>query len=269
MGTAVLDNLKEIGLTEKEASIYLTLIKKGSLSGYKLSKETGIPSSNIYAMLESLKTKGFVMYTHTNNASKFSAVPMKEVANYTVKKTERALERLNDSLSIYPQMLDMDNVWHIKEFDNTFLKCEEIIKNTQKELLIQIWLEDIKELLPSLKELEARGVPVVAIVFVEGEENEVKIPLKSLYLHPLSNLKKIEMGGRFISLVSDMDQVIFGQILNTSSVEVIWSKSMPIVELASEYIRHDAYCYRYAEKIEELSPELRVKDMEWVRNIYR
>ena len=54
--------LNKIGLTDAEAKVYLTLLQNGSLSGYEAGKLAGVTRSKIYNILESLITKGFILY---------------------------------------------------------------------------------------------------------------------------------------------------------------------------------------------------------------
>ena len=54
------DFLKEIGFSDKEAEIYLALIKVDSDTILDLSRKTKIGRTTIYPIMESLKEKGFV-----------------------------------------------------------------------------------------------------------------------------------------------------------------------------------------------------------------
>ncbi len=52
--------LKSFGLTEKEASLYLSNLELGSASPANISKHAGLNRSTAYVLLESLVEKGFV-----------------------------------------------------------------------------------------------------------------------------------------------------------------------------------------------------------------
>lgn len=74
--------------------------------------------------------------------------------------------------------------------------------------------------------------------------------------------KKEEMGGRFLTLVSDKKEAVFGQIVSDAVSEVIWTKSKPMVAMAAECVRHDLYCYKGADiyisqRQEELGIDIR------------
>ena len=49
-----IDNLISFGLTRQEATIYTALLTHGDMTGYEVSKETGISRSNAYAALSNL-----------------------------------------------------------------------------------------------------------------------------------------------------------------------------------------------------------------------
>ena len=66
-----IESLEKIGLTKPEAKVYLALIElKESRTGV-LCEKSRIPSSNIYAILDSLTKKGFVTYRMQNNIKIF------------------------------------------------------------------------------------------------------------------------------------------------------------------------------------------------------
>jgi sugar-specific transcriptional regulator TrmB len=53
----LLPPLFKLGLTNFEARAYLSLLKQGNVTGYELSKDSGIPSSKIYSVLNHLVRK--------------------------------------------------------------------------------------------------------------------------------------------------------------------------------------------------------------------
>ena len=92
--------------------------------------------------------------------------------------------------------------------------------------------------------------------------------LKNLYFHGMGEEKKKEMGGRWITLVSDFKEVIFGQIISKSIAEVIWTESKPMVMLAGEYVRHDVYFYKSAVTLPNEMKQKFGDDLEKIRDIF-
>jgi len=57
---ALLDELQRLGLTRYEAQAYLALISRNIDTAKQLSRDSGIPRTKIYAVLEGLSNKGWV-----------------------------------------------------------------------------------------------------------------------------------------------------------------------------------------------------------------
>ena len=65
--------LIEIGLSEKEAEVYLSLLEGDSYSILVLSKKTKINRTTIYSVIKSLSEKGLVSETTINTKTNYHA----------------------------------------------------------------------------------------------------------------------------------------------------------------------------------------------------
>lgn len=258
--------LNKIGLTDAEAKVYLTLLKNGSATGYEASKFSAVPRSKIYNVLESLVMKGFILYSGEENTNRYAAVPMDEIAERVRHDTDATLGELEVQLKDYRAETDMDEFWHIKEYENVFAKCLSILKKTKSELLLQIWEEDMPKLLSQIQELENKGIRLGIVYF--GDTKEKEISLKHVCRHGMLEEKRAEMGGRFLTLVSDNQEVVFGQIISDAASEVIWTKSKPMVAMAAECVRHDMYFYKSASLFREQMQEELGEDFHKIREIF-
>lgn len=258
--------LKSIGLTDTESKVYLTLIKHGNTSGYEASKLSGVPRSKIYNTLESLVRKGFIIFSENDGNTRYASIPINEISEKIKRDMNYTLDELDIQLKDYEEVTDLEYIWHIKEYNNVFAKCRNIINRTEKELLIQIWEEDISEILDEVIALQDKGIKIAMVFFSENEKTT--LPINNYVKHGMLKQKYEEMGGRFITLVSDNEQVIFGQILNGNVAEVIWTKSRPMISMAGEYVRHDMYFYRSADIChDEMKKELG-NDYSKIRDIF-
>ena len=61
------DALSNLGLSERESSVYLALLELGQTTTGPLSKKSSIPNSKIYEVLNSLEEKGLVSWVLKNN----------------------------------------------------------------------------------------------------------------------------------------------------------------------------------------------------------
>lgn len=258
--------LKSIGLTDAESKVYLTLIKYGNTSGYEASKLSGVPRSKIYNTLESLVRKGFILFSEKDGNTRYASIPINEISEKIKRDMNYTLDELDIQLKDYEAVTDLEYIWHIKEYNNVFAKCRNIINSTEKELLIQIWEEDISEILDEVVKMQSMGIKIGVVFFSENEKST--LPLNNYVKHGMLKQKYEEMGGRFITLVSDNKQVVFGQILSGNVAEVIWTKSKPMISMAGECVRHDMYFYRSADICkDEMKKELG-NDYSKIRDIF-
>lgn len=88
MSLQIQESLKEFGLTGQEAAIYETLLVNGEMSGYEVSKETGISRSYVYGALVNLVDKG-AAYLIEGDVAKYTPVAMETFCNNTIKNLSK------------------------------------------------------------------------------------------------------------------------------------------------------------------------------------
>ncbi|MBI3334327.1 winged helix-turn-helix transcriptional regulator [Candidatus Pacearchaeota archaeon] len=80
--------LKEIGLTDYESEIYLTLLQYGSLSAYDLAQKTGMYRQATYDALNRLVEKGYVNSIKEGKSQKYKSVRPEMISEYLDEKAE-------------------------------------------------------------------------------------------------------------------------------------------------------------------------------------
>jgi sugar-specific transcriptional regulator TrmB len=96
--------LQEIGLNEKESSIYLALLQVDNASVIEVSKQTKINRSTVYVVLESLMSKGLVSETQVGKKVHYQAEPPERLETY-VERQKMVLEEQQKRLAdIIPQI---------------------------------------------------------------------------------------------------------------------------------------------------------------------
>lgn len=94
--------LTELGFSDGEAEIYLSLLKHGKTSVMQLAKLTGRHRTHIYDTIEKLKQKGLVSETKIDN-KKFILASNPENILFYLKEKEEIAENLVQQLSILEQ----------------------------------------------------------------------------------------------------------------------------------------------------------------------
>jgi len=91
---SLIKTLKNFGLNEKQAKIYLACLELGSASVYKIAQKSGYPRSTCYDVLDGLKQKGLIN-TFLKKKVKFFTV--EDLKNLITLQKEK-LNILEDSL---------------------------------------------------------------------------------------------------------------------------------------------------------------------------
>lgn len=96
--------LEEIGLSEKEAKVYLALLEVDSDTINDLAKKTGINRTTVYPVLESLSKKGLVSEVQKGKITTFSAEPPERLETFMERQKALLTERANRLKDVVPQL---------------------------------------------------------------------------------------------------------------------------------------------------------------------
>ena len=90
--------LRDFGLSDGEAKLYLTILKYPQIEAAQLKEKTPYSMAGIYKMLHALSDKGFVNPSQDNSPIKFTATPLDKTANKFATQG-RKLQRISAKLS--------------------------------------------------------------------------------------------------------------------------------------------------------------------------
>src|SRR5262245_65667787 len=82
INNSVLDavaQLGSLGFGEYEARVYVSLLAHGPLSGYEVSKRSGVPRPNVYPALQRLEERGAVTALAARRGARYAARPAAEL----------------------------------------------------------------------------------------------------------------------------------------------------------------------------------------------
>jgi sugar-specific transcriptional regulator TrmB len=111
---SVVEKLRQVGLTEYEAKVYLALLNTHLSTATKASEKSGVPRTKIYSVLEALKNKGWVR-VYSGVPLLFKAVAPRAVFEKVKGDLERFLESVQTTLK--EEVNDMKEKFVIKRFD--------------------------------------------------------------------------------------------------------------------------------------------------------
>ena len=96
-GKAVVEMLRDFGLSGYEARMYFVLLTLGEAKVTALTKRAYVPQSKGYEILDRLIDKGFAEQIETEKPKKYRAKPLAKVVPRAIAKQERFIKRLNSN----------------------------------------------------------------------------------------------------------------------------------------------------------------------------
>jgi HTH-type transcriptional regulator, sugar sensing transcriptional regulator len=109
----MIEVLKEFGLTDAEAKVYLALLELGSTKAGPLIKKAGMHRATVYDCLKRLMEKGLVSYTLKVKMKFFEAAEPDVLMNLLMEKEEHFKE-------ILPQLKSLRKMVEIKQEVNVY-----------------------------------------------------------------------------------------------------------------------------------------------------
>lgn len=246
----ILETLKKLNFTEYEAKAYLALLEESPLSGYAVAKNSGVPRSKIYEVLDSLAMRGDILVS-LGNTSQYVPIPAKELIKNRRMKSEENFEQAEKFFEKFERSAnDRENIWNITGRGEILDKVKACILSAEKRILLEIWKEDYKELEPELRQAANKGVIVTIIAYGDIESN-----FANVYLHYMGSKITDEYGGRWIVFSGDDSEVVAGIVSLGKDSRAAWTMHVGLVMPITEVMIHDLYLMEIMEKHGELLEE--------------
>lgn len=93
--------LERIGLSEKEAAVYLAALKLGETTVMAISKKSEVKRSTVYTIIDDLKRRGIMAEVHKGLKKKFVAENPRNLLQIVEDNRERLQKYLPDLMNMY------------------------------------------------------------------------------------------------------------------------------------------------------------------------
>jgi sugar-specific transcriptional regulator TrmB len=228
--------LMEIGFSEYEAKAYLALLRENPVTGYQLSKTSGVPRSMIYEVLGKLTGRGAAMTLRRGNSTQYAPVPADEFLTQLLEEQQELIASLKDDLAHLTAAPDLDYVWNIEGHDNIIARAEEMIEQAQEQVYLALQPGTFPELRPALTKAVQQGARVVIYT-----TEELDLPGAQIVATPMSKEALSQAGGLGLILVIDGEEVLIGEWLTATQARASWTSSPLLVFIAEHHLRTDMY----------------------------
>jgi len=242
--------LAEMGLSEYEAKVYLSLLRESPSTAYEIVRLSGVSTSKVYAVLGKLGEKYMLPIVEDEKIKRFLPVEPDDFLNMHRKKVENTITSLERRLAGVRGEKDSLSIWSITEDDYLMLKARRMIDGAGKTIRLSIWKEELDQLEDVVTQAFQNGVQVAIVHF-----GQTRMRAGQVYQHPIEDTVYHEKGGRGFVLVVDSQEVLTGTVYKYGRVEGAWSRNRGFATLAEDYIKHDIYIMkiirRFDRKLQE------------------
>jgi sugar-specific transcriptional regulator TrmB len=244
----LLDRLREIGLGDYEAKLYLALVKRHPASGYELARSSGVPSSKVYEVLGRLQEKDLVFPTDGGGrAKRYVPVDPEEFIDRYRTRVTRALDGLRDELEAIGVDEPVGYIWNVQGRAPLLERTMHLLARAERTVLLSGWDEELTDLAPAIAAAHHRKVRVAVIDY-----GDLPLEAAAVYPHPIKDTIHGEKGGRGLTLCVDSRVALLGLVQDDGGAHGAWSRNRAFVAAAEDYLKHDIYVQKIVGRFHDL-----------------
>ncbi|MCX4296207.1 MAG: TrmB family transcriptional regulator [Lachnospiraceae bacterium] len=219
------EKLVQFGLTRQEANIYLCLLQNKDLSGYEVSKLTGISRSNVYSTLASLVEEG-AAYLLEGETNKYTAVPIEDFCENRIRQLTRLKQELTAQI---PQISDRSEGYiTISSHKHIVDKIYNMLKHVEYRVYLSMPEKYLEQFIPQLEQIAAEGKKVVLLVNTTSG-----IRMKGCILYPL------DKRDNQLRLIVDSSYVLTGEMTGDITDSCLYCGQRNFVNVFKDSLRNE------------------------------
>ncbi|MCZ7663465.1 MAG: hypothetical protein M5U22_11315 [Thermoleophilia bacterium] len=243
----LLSGLQKLGFSQYEAKAYVALLQNPRVTAYELAKQSGIPPSKIYEVVERLLAKKLVATLDLGGHPKYVALDPKEAVGGFRRSYDEVLDFLEGRLE---KLFSRDQgnasyVWNLVERSDIVSRAVEMIENATVEVTLAVWPQELPLVESCLQAADDRGVATAICMYGEGDPG-----VGVVYNHPTDQVVLRDQGSRRMVLVVDHAEALIGYFPEVSEANAVWSTNVGFVQMAHDYIRHDIWVIKLVRRFE-------------------
>lgn len=241
MNQQTVNALEKLGFSSYEARVYIGLLKSNPVTGYQLSKLSGVPRSRIYETLDRLTARGYAVALQSD-PMEFKPLAVKELLVQLQEQFDGALSTLDQELSQISTNQENESTWNLRGRDAILQRARAMITRAQESVYVVGWGETLVNIKPVLVETFQRGVRLVVISCGDFE-----MSCGQHYRHAFE-AELVSQCDTTINLVVDGMEVLIGSTQPVDTCEAAWSHNQALIQITEEYIRHEVYLQKVVER---------------------
>lgn len=241
----IIQKIQSLGFSQYEAKAYVSLVRQGATSAYQVSKESGIPRSRIYEVLNGLEENGVVIKEEINDSVQYSPLPVDVFLESVQSKWNNTYRSISDTLKHFEKTEPMSDirVMTLKGERHILSFCRNLLQRAEKKVVVSLWDKMYGRLEHELKH-KALNCNLKGIVF------QVENPLSGLDIHRKTSYVDNIGENRWFILSIDGREMIYGPSIEER--ETAFYTDDPVhIYLLENYIWHDILVNRLVKRGKE------------------
>jgi len=179
----ILQAIENLGLSAYEAKAYYALLLESPLTGYKLSKVSGVPRSRIYETIEKLMAKGLVL-SQEGDTTLLIPVSLESLLEKKEKESRRNIDFLKEILPQLKKPAEAQGIWSIAGRDRIFETINHLVSLAESHVYLVSFDSDIVYFESALSDSDGARVAVTknpGIIHVAEDYIKHEIFLSQLF----------------------------------------------------------------------------------------
>lgn len=244
--------LMALGFTEYEAKVYLALLHEYPVSGYRISKQAGVPRSMVYEALGRLNARGAVMETSGERATLYRPLPPDVLLERLSQEHMELLDGLTVGLASLYETRSEDRVWTVSGRRSVVAYAARMLREATDEALLVLTDADVDALNADIIAACDRGVEVSSLLTGNAE-----LGCGRVAHHPPLESELQQLTSTLMVVVDGSEVLVSSSNIETTATV---TRNQNLVLIARQFIWMELFAQRVyaqlgAEMLARLQPE--------------
>lgn len=241
------DSLVNLGFSQNEAKVYITLLRNKRLNGYEIAKLSGVSRSLVYEVVNRLVGRGILIRLE-GEPNYYIPLEYEKLIARIKKENEERISRAEEFLKgLADGEESRDYVLNIVGYDKFIKKAAVLIDSAEREISLSIWYSEFGLLREALENAVKRGIKIYIFTF-----EEIELDGAVIFSYRLTDASRL-FPYRRLTLIVDGIQCLNGERGGSEDIYT-YTKNHAVVSLAIDEIVLNIFCYKYMEKQGLISP---------------
>ncbi|UTR10237.1 TrmB family transcriptional regulator [Evansella sp. LMS18] len=227
--------LQKLGFSQYECKAYVGLLKNSPVTGYEVSKRSGVPRSMIYEVLGKLLDKGAI-HTVPSDPVKYVPLPAKELVKRLRRSFSKSFDFLEKNLVNLENERETDVIWRVNSDEHVIAEITGMIEKAEEEIWLSVWSPQVEFIEEAVSKRINEGIKVYSMLFSK-QDSQLGVTYHHNYMPPEITEKR--MGGRLTIIARDKKEVLIANFDPDTPAWAVKTEDPALVLVAIEYIRHD------------------------------